>query len=176
MKAATSPCQSLDHPIPCDNEGMRRASTVYCALAAFATLAFAESFTKFTRGPFEVLTDASAHTGRETMVRFEQFRHALGQVLGEPDLQTPLPVRIFVFKNSRGWASPGPISEGRDHYSIVLDEKSVPSPELYRALTRLFLQSNSAQMPPAFERGLIEFFSTFEVNGIRITAGTPPTK
>src|SRR5205085_11558893 len=39
-----------------------------------------------------------------------------------------------------------------------------------------FLQSNSAQMPPAFERGLVEFFSTFEVAGIRITAGTLPAK
>src|SRR5205085_2614248 len=39
-----------------------------------------------------------------------------------------------------------------------------------------FLQSNSAQMPPAFERGLVEFFSTFEVAGIRITAGTPPAQ
>ena len=31
-------------------------------------------------------------------------------------------------------------------------------------------------MPPAFERGLIAFFSTFEVNGIRIVAGKPPAK
>src|SRR5438270_9057949 len=29
-------------------------------------------------------------------------------------------------------------------------------------------------MPPAFEHGLVEFFSTLEVNGIRITAGAPP--
>ena len=50
------------------------------------------------------------------------------------------------------------------------------SADIYRALARLFLHSNTAQMPPAFERGLIEFFSTFEVKGIRITAGTPPAK
>ena len=31
-------------------------------------------------------------------------------------------------------------------------------------------------MPVAFERGLISFFSTFEVNGIRITVGKPPAK
>ena len=48
-----------------------------------------------------------------------------GQVLGEQDLQTPLPVRVFVFKNARGWTSTAPISEGRDRYSIVLGEKSV---------------------------------------------------
>ena len=29
-------------------------------------------------------------------------------------------------------------------------------------------------MPPAFEHGLVEFFSTYEVKGIHITVGAPP--
>jgi hypothetical protein len=136
----------------------------------------AESWVKFTRGPFEIVTDAGPRPGRETLVRLEQFRHALGDILGEADLQTPLPVRVFVFKNAQGWSTPTPVSEGRDRYSIVLDEKAAISPEIYRLLTQLFLHANSAQMPPAFERGLVEFFSTFDVKGIRITAGTPPAK
>ncbi|HXA50411.1 MAG TPA: hypothetical protein VNV86_08915 [Candidatus Acidoferrum sp.] len=152
---------------------MRRAVTL---LLLTPLLLSADSWVKFTRGPFEVLTDAGARPGRETMVRLEQYRHALGDVLGETDLQTPLPVRVFVFKNPRGWTTPAPVSEGRDRYSIVLDEKGAIPPDIYRALARLFLQSNSAQMPPAFERGLVEFFSTFDVKGIRITAGTPPAK
>src|SRR5207244_5054281 len=127
---------------------MRRALLI---LFAIPMLSASETWVKFTRGPFEVLTDAGAHPGRDTMVRFEQFRHALGQVLGEQDLQTPLPVRIFVFKNARGWTSSTPISEGRDRYAIVLGEKSTVGPDVYRALVRLFLQSNSAQMPLAFE-------------------------
>jgi hypothetical protein len=58
----------------------------------------------------------------------------------------------------------------------VLGEKSAVTPEIYSELTRLFLKSNTTQMPAAFERGLVAFFSTFEVNGIRITAGKPPAK
>jgi hypothetical protein len=139
-------------------------------------LAADDHWVKFTRGPFEVMTDAGARPGRETMVRFEQFRNALGQIVGEDDLQTPLPLRIFVFKNAQGWTSPAPLTEGRDHYAIVLGEKSAVTPEIYSELTRLFLKSNTTQMPPAFERGLVAFFSTFEVNGIRITAGKPPAK
>src|SRR4051794_16126305 len=137
-------------------------------------LAADDHWVKFTRGPYEVMTDAGARSGRETMVRFEQFRAALGQILGEPELATPLPVRIMVFKNPAGWSSAAPFAEGRDRYSLVLGEKSPVTPEIYIALTRLFLKSNSTQMPPEFERGLISFFSTFEVNGIRITAGKPP--
>jgi hypothetical protein len=152
---------------------MRRAVTL---LFLTPLLLSADSWVKFTRGPFEVITDAGPRAGRETLVRLEQFRHALGEGLGEADMQTPLPVRVFVFKNASGWTTSAPVSEGRDHYSIVLEDKAAISPEIYRELARLFLRSNSAQMPPAFERGLIEFFSTFEVKGIRITAGTPPAK
>ena len=139
-------------------------------------LAADDHWVKFTRGPFEVMTDAAPRGARETLVRFEQFRHALGQILGEDDLQTPLPVRILLLKNAKPWTPTAPITEGRDRYAIVLGEKSAVTPEIYTELTRLFLKSNTSQMPPAFERGLIAFFSTFEVTGIRITAGKPPAK
>ncbi len=139
-----------------------------------ALLAADDHWIKFTSGPFEVLTDAGPRAGRETIVRFLEFRHAVGQVVGEPELQTPLPVRILVFKNARGWTLPSPLAEGRDRYNIVLAEKGAVSSDVYRELTRLFLQSNTAQMPPAFERGLIAFFSTFDVSGIHITVGAPP--
>ena len=147
-----------------------------CALPCI--LAADDHWVKFTGGPYEVLSDAGPRAGRETLVRFEEFRHALGQIVGENDLQTPLPVRIFVFKNAKGWTAPAPITEGRDRYAIVLGERgsvaAAITPAINAELTRLFLKSNIAQMPPAFEHGLVEFFSTIEVNGIRITAGAPP--
>ena len=139
-------------------------------------LAADDHWVKFTRGPYEVMSDTGTRPARETMVRFEQFRAALGQILGEPELTTPLPVRIMILKNPAGWNSATPFAEGRDRYSLVLGEKTPVTPEMYIALARLFLKSNSAQMPLEFERGLISFFSTFEVNGIRITAGKPPAK
>jgi len=131
-------------------------------------------WTRFTSGPFEVLTDAGDRAGREALVHFLEFRHALGQVVGEQDLQTPLPVRILVFKNPRGWTSSKPISEGRDRFNIVLQEKGAVSPAVFAELTRLLLQSNTARMPSAFDHGLVMFFSTLQVNGIHITAGAPP--
>ena len=136
-------------------------------------LAADDHWVKFTRGPFEVMSDAGARPAREAMVALEQFRHSLGQILGETDLETPLPVRVMIFKKPEGWTTSTPVSEGRDRYSIVLGEKSAISPEIYRDLARLLLRGTT-QMPVAFERGLISFFSTFEVTGIRITAGIPP--
>ncbi|HTS62178.1 MAG TPA: hypothetical protein VMH28_09140 [Candidatus Acidoferrales bacterium] len=152
---------------------MRRL-TLFFALPVL--LAAEDHWIKFTRGPYEVFTDAGAHAGREAMVRFEQFRHALGLILGENDLQTPQPIRIFVFKNPRGWASEKPIGQGRATWNIVLAEKAPMTPALYSDLTRLFLAANTTQMPPAFETGLVSFFSTFTVNGIRPVVGAPPAK
>ena len=138
-------------------------------------LAAEDHWVKFASGPFEAWTDAGQRAAREDMVRLEEFRHALGEILGEPDLQARLPIRIIVFKNAKGWATGAPLTETRDGLAIVLDEKATPGPALYTALTRLFLDSNTGRMPAAFEHGLIEYFSTIEVNGIRITAGTPPS-
>src|SRR5260370_20343873 len=59
---------------------------------------------------------------------------------------------------------------------MVCGKKTRVTPKIYRNRARLFLKSNTAQMPAAFERGLISFFSTFEINGIRITVGKPPAK
>src|SRR5215471_6931055 len=152
---------------------MRRL-LLFCALPAL--LAADDHWVRFTRGPFEVFTDAGARPGRETMVRFEQFRHALGGIIGENDLQAAQPIRIFIFKNPSGWTLPTPIGEGRDRYNIVLAEKAPISSALYSDLVRFFLKANTAQMPPAFENGLVAFFSTFTVNGIRPIVGAPPSK
>jgi len=129
---------------------------------------------KFLSGPYEVFTDAGSRPGRETLMRFEEFRHAAGQLLGEPDLKTAQPIRILVFKNAQGWTPPQPLAAGRDRYAIVLSEKAPIAPELYRQLTLLFLRDNTSQMPPPFERGLVEFLSTFESSGVHITVGAPP--
>jgi hypothetical protein len=145
-------------------------------LFLFPGVLAADTWLRFASGPFEVLTDAGARAGRDALARFEEFRYALGQVVGEDDLTAPLPVRILVFKNLKGWTSPAPLNEGRACYAIATTEKAGAPPDAYRALTRLFLDTNTARMPAAFERGMAEFFSTFEVNGIHITAGAPPPK
>ena len=137
-------------------------------------LAAEDHWVKFASGPFEAWTDASPRAARENLVRLEEFRHALGQIIGEQDLQTREPVRLLVFKNTKGWTTSAPLIQARQNIAIVFDEKTVPGPALFTELTRLFLDANTGRMPAAFEHGLIEYFSTIEVSGIRITAGAPP--
>ncbi len=123
---------------------------------------------------FEVLTTAGAHAGRETLVRFEQFRHALGWITGKADLRGDLPVRVILFRKSqdaRGW--PEGVTVARDRGAIVLAAGAPPSREVLRATARLLLETGLERMPQPLETALTALMSTLNVSGIRITIGRP---
>jgi hypothetical protein len=141
-------------------------------LAGFAE----DRWTSFQSGPFEVYSSAGIKAGRDTLVRFEQIRYALGQLVGDDNLTAPRPLRIFLFKNARelaAYPSTAPIIAARDRFAILLAAGAPVPPSVNREVTRLLLESNVARMPPSIERGLIALFSTIEVNGIRPTLGKP---
>jgi hypothetical protein len=78
-----------------------------------------EHWIRFTSGSIEVFSRAGSKDGRETLVKFEEFRHALGYTLGEDDLQLPLPIRFLLFKS--GTPPTGePVVRGCAQYNIVL--------------------------------------------------------
>jgi hypothetical protein len=142
----------------------------------------AENWSRWTvpppvNGIFEVYTDAGDRPARETLARFEQFRHALGYVIGQPQIETRLPMRVFVFDSPKELSAfpPARILEGRENYAILIDarQKTLPA-QLQGELAKLLLESNTERMPAAIERGLIRLFSTVEITGIRIALGAPP--
>jgi len=143
-----------------------------CGLLPLTAVA-SEHWTRFTSGPIEVFSSAGTKDGRETLVKFEEFRHALGQVLGDNDLQLPLRIRVLLFKTGAP-QTPDPVVRGRDQYNVVLTAGQAIPNEVFARLTQLFLDTNTARMPERLERGLVALFSTIQVNGIRITLGEPP--
>jgi len=151
---------------------MRRRLLLFCGLAPLTALA-GEHWIRFTSGPIEVFSSAGSKDGRETLVKFEEFRHALGMALGEDDLQLQVPIRVLLFKSGAPQI-PGPVVRGRDQYNIVLTAGQAIPNEVFARLTQLFLDANTARMPDRLERGLVALFSTIQVNGIRITLGEPP--
>lgn len=137
-----------------------------------------ERWIQFRSGPFEVFTNAGAPPGRQLLGRFDEFHFALGQILGNPDLQTPLPIRILLFKTAKerdAYPTTPVVLDGRDRSVILLAAGAGIRAEIYRECTRLLLESNTARMPAAYENGLIELFSTIDVRGVRITLGAPPS-
>lgn len=155
----------------CEDEGMRRLWSMVLLLPVAAPCA--EHWVRFTSGPMEVYSAAGSKGGRDTLVKFEEYRHALGLMLGEDDLQMALPVRVLLFKSDAP-RTPEPVLRGRDQYDIVLTAGQAIPDTVFARLTQLFLDTTMARMPARLERGLIELFSTIQVTGIHITLGEPP--
>src|SRR5947209_8700018 len=102
----------------------------------------------------------------------EQLRYTLGWQLGNTDLQTTWPVRVLVVKKKQ------PVQPecamARDAFVCSVSE---PTPQFATSLTKILLDSWVGHLPPAIERGLIEVYSTIEIEGAKITLGAvPPTK
>src|SRR5260370_23039023 len=124
---------------------------------------------------FEMFTDAGARAGRAELVQLEQFRYALGKILGKAELTITPPAQVMLFKTSKeagSYAVGGPIQMGRDHVSLVLAVDAIPE-DFQQRLAKLLIESNTDRMPADLERGLVALFSNLEVSGIRITLGKP---
>lgn len=120
-------------------------------------------------GPFEVMSDAGERAVRDKLQYLEQFREALGVTIGKTDLQLAWPMRVLVFKKTP--AASGPIALGRNALMLGIAESASFSRQNLKELARLLLDQNTTRLPGSIEKGLIELFSTLEVNGTHITLG-----
>src|SRR5215813_3153479 len=93
---------------------------------------------------FEMFTDAGARAGRAELGHLEQFRYALGKILGK-DLTITPPAQVMLFKTSKEagpYAAGGPIQVGRDHVSLVMAVDAIPQ-DFQQRLAKLLIESNT---------------------------------
>jgi tetratricopeptide (TPR) repeat protein len=123
---------------------------------------------------FSVLTDAGEAKGREVAVRFEQMRAEFGQLLLRPQLKTPVPIEIIALKNDEDYARIAPPSAinqfgfflpGEDRNFVVLNLfedngwRAVSSDYAHELITY-----NYPQTQPWFDEGLVEYFSSLQMD------------
>src|SRR5438132_3141554 len=114
----------------------------------FAALLYADDrWLEIRSGPFQVISNAGDKAAREQMTKLEQFRQALGVVLGKPDLQLVWPLRVLVVKG----AKQVDLQLARDSYVCA----EVP----LKALARLLIEQNTKRLPAGIENGIVELFS-----------------
>jgi hypothetical protein len=130
----------------------------------------AEDWVIIRSGPFEVATNQDRKQARMVMNHLEQFRHVFGQTLNSGELKTLWPVRIVAGKITTD------LTLGEDAYSATIAKNDAVPAQWNEALARAFLQESAARMPEAIERGLVAYFSTLQVDGIKVTGGAPPAK
>ena len=158
-----------------------RVCRITCALALIAAAmpdaALGESpWVKARLGSFETISDGGRRSAIQGLSQFEQFRFALGSVMGQQDLRLDPPLRILVFRNAEELASQGfsGLQTGRDRLMACAVAEGQLPPELVRELTRALLENNFSTMPGPIEQALETFFSTVQSNAVHVTWGAPP--
>ena len=136
------------------------------------TLAAADRWVGVRSGPFEVLSDAGDRAARERLAELEQFRGAVGQVLGKSDIRPDRPIRILVLRSAKQ-APPG-LGLARDAYIAAIPSAGPLPPTVLRDCARILIESGPRGLSPAMEEGLAEVFSTLEIDGSRVILGAPP--
>ncbi len=146
------------------------------AACATAGLGADPHWIKARLGSFEAISDDGRRAATQALSQFEQFRFALGSVLGQPDLRLEPPLRIIVFKNAQEMQNqcpPGMIT-GRDRTMACTTAEGQLPAGLLRELTRMLLENNLSKMPAPIEAALETFFSTVQSTAVHVTWGAPP--
>jgi Tfp pilus assembly protein PilF len=144
----------------------------FLCLLLFAISLHAESkWIQSRSGPVEIYSDAPTKIALEKLGFFEQFRFALGTLVGKPDLNSSPPIRLIV---SKAPTAPSASFQGRDRIAIPISSERPIPPSVLRDATRLLLNQNIARLPPEIEKGIEDFFSTVDVRGAHVVWGAPP--
>ena len=111
-------------------------------------------WTIYSSRGIEVISNASEQAARRTLNEIEQFRNAVGTMLGVQDAGSRWPIRALVLKRSRDLTVSPSLRLARDAYiGGVIAESDLPA--LFRRdLTRILMDDNTGRMPANIEKGL----------------------
>lgn len=139
---------------------------------------------------FLLLGNASEKDIRRVGTRLEQFREVFSKLFPKANVNSPVPMRVIIFKNRAAYQPFMPVYQGginevagyfqsgQDVNYITLTTE-LNSADPYRVIFHEYvhaLLNDNAFRPPAwFNEGLAEYYSTFEItDGDRkITLGKP---
>ena len=125
---------------------------------------------------FNILTDAGEKKGAQTLLRFEQMRGVIGQLLSKSKLHLSEPVDIIGFRSDEEYIQSAPVHDGRpvstsgfflagdDRNYIVLDLADDKSWQTIRHdFLHMFLNCNYPPTQSWFDEGLAEYFSSLQL-------------
>lgn len=146
---------------------------LFIALLLSSTVVAEDRWIIMTSGPFEIYSGAGEKPARQILNELEQFREGFGNTIGHKDLKLTWPLRVLIYKRQTPVPA-GRIALGRDAYMAALTDKDPSmSPEMKKQLARLLLDQNTNRLPENIESGLIELFSTLQIDGTHLTLGAP---
>lgn len=128
---------------------------------------------------FFLVGNASENDVRKVALKLEQFREVFGRVFKRVKLNSEVPTTVIVFKNDGAYRPFKPLYNGKpanvagyfqsgeDTNYITLSTdvggRANPYSVIFHEYVHALTRSNTKLMPPWFNEGLAEYYSTFEV-------------
>ena len=121
---------------------------------------------------FTLVGNASEKEIRQVATRLEQFRDVFTRLLKGAKFETPVPTTVIVFKNMSSYKpfnignNAGYFQKGDDVNYITLSTElggQNPYSIIYHEFVHLLVDNNLGNVPPWFNEGLAEYYSTFEI-------------
>ena len=133
-----------------------------------------EKWTYVRSGPFEVWTwtDGADKQARIRLVEAEQFRHALGAILGKDDLKSVWRIRLLATKDRKRGAG-GKLHRVRDLWLMTIPLDEPLTPNFRRDAVKIFLDSNSRAFSVETDQAIAELLAPLEVTGTKLRLGVP---
>ncbi len=165
---------------------MRRLVLIFAAALALAlaaqTAAAKDTWTSVRSQNFFLVGNASEKDIRRVATRLEQFRDVFTKLLKGANFTTPVPTTVIVFKSDGSFKPYKPVVDGKpeDHLAgyfqpgedvnyIALTPEARgdenPFSTIYHEYVHLLVNNNYGKgaVPPWFNEGLAEYYSTFEI-------------
>jgi Collagenase len=163
---------------------MRRSALIFAAALALvftAQTASAKDTWMSVRSPhFFLIGNASEKDIRRVATRLEQFREVFTKLLKTANFNSPVPTTVVVFKSDGSYKPYKPVVDGKVsdvagyfqsgedvNYITLTTEANGEDPfsTIYHEFVHLLVNDNfgKAAVPPWFNEGLAEYYSTFDI-------------
>jgi len=168
---------------------MRRFTLTLFALACLLACAHAasakETWTSVRSKNFFLIGDASEKDIRQVATRLEQFRDAFSRLFAGASFTSPVPTTVVVFKSDSAYRPFKPVFDGKVddnvagyfqpgeevNYITLTSEKRAEDPFaiIYHEYVHQIVANTLGvgSVPPWFNEGLAEYYSTFHVRDDR---------
>ena len=143
-----------------------------------STVAAKETWTGVRSKHFYLTGNATEKDIRKVATNLEQFREVFSRLFPRANINSPVPIKVIVFKDRKSYqpfmpAYQGKVNEvagyfqsGPDvNYITLTAELGQESPfsTIFHEYVHSLTNDNTHSAPPWFSEGLAEFYSTFEV-------------
>ncbi|MDT7690236.1 MAG: hypothetical protein QOE46_2995 [Acidobacteriota bacterium] len=156
-----------------------------CLLLLAAQAASAkDTWTSVRSQHFFLVGNAPEKEIRQVATRLEQFRDVFTRLLARANFNSPVPTTVIVFKSDSSYKPFKPVADGKSvavagyfqpgedvNYITLTTERGAQNPysTIYHEYVHLLVNNSlgHAAVPPWFNEGLAEYYSTFDIEDDR---------